>query len=917
MSLVSQTVSPLIDGVSQQADSLRLPSQGDEQINMYDSLVHGKMTRPPAEYGAKINASSAYEGVQVHEIIRDSADRYRVIFLNGSIQVYNAVTGSPETVETPDGTAYLLTADPLRDIRAVTVGDYTFFTNRTIEVKRGTKKSGAAKNEALIWVRAADYGTKYTLTLDGVSTSFFTSLGTSASSRQEISTEEIAKKFVTAIEGNSAFDGYTVTQYGSSVYIVKTDGTDFTIAVSDGLADTGVLAVKGSVQKFEDLPARAKNGFVVEVAGDASNKFDNYYVVYDDNGTPSQNGVWRETVRPDVLVALDAATMPHQLVKDGVVKDDLEHKGVPAGPTYAKGGEVLVLDGWEDAADSGINRDRNKAVVMRAHGTSLQSNLEGLTAEEAEIRAYFDINTSPMQTGESIRVALYISTGTADVFSTTPGRDGDSNPALWTLLQEKTYEAGLTLVDEYVSGTVTSPANHDLRLCIFYASAAWGTEGPTESKRAIVTTHPQTHIRQPGIQIRIPKSRAITFDPTLVYPQGMQVDALIDAVLFTRTLATDETGAQLATALNTLIDAHANFISTQPSTGKLEVKRAAGGIPTASVTFTFSTTTKFFNSDLSLTPSSLVGKTLENLSDGSKGVVSANTATTITVAPLAGGVNNVFAKGDLCRVVGAAGTWVFSRVEWREREVGDLSTNPYPSFVGKKINEVFFTRNRLGFTAQENVVLSGAGDMFNFFRSSSVELLDDDVIDVQSASQDIAYFHSAVEWNEAMYLFSDNGMYLLSGDPILTPSSVRLDRVGKFINSPKVRPLVSGNRLFFTRGKPTATQVMEVKPLDADTFIAEDITKHVPTYLKGQPVDIAGDDTFGFLAVLTDNDRKHLFVHSYRYDGEDKIQSSWSRWEFAAGTYIVSISMVDGTLVLITKHSDGLFLETINLDVTI
>ena len=43
--------------------------------------------------------------------------------------------------------------------------------------------------------------------------------------------------------------------------------------------------------------------------------------------------------------------------------------------------------------------------------------------------------------------------------------------------------------------------------------------------------------------------------------------------------------------------------------------------------------------------------------------------------------------------------------KWGERTVGDIISAPDPSFIGSKINNVFFFRNRLGFLAGDNVIL--------------------------------------------------------------------------------------------------------------------------------------------------------------------------------------------------------------------
>src|SRR5690606_22993232 len=43
----------------------------------------------------------------------------------------------------------------------------------------------------------------------------------------------------------------------------------------------------------------------------------------------------------------------------------------------------------------------------------------------------------------------------------------------------------------------------------------------------------------------------------------------------------------------------------------------------------------------------------------------------------------------------ADGTFTFETLDWGERTVGDLESAPDPSFVGRKISDIFFYRNRL------------------------------------------------------------------------------------------------------------------------------------------------------------------------------------------------------------------------------
>ena len=74
--------------------------------------------------------------------------------------------------------------------------------------------------------------------------------------------------------------------------------------------------------------------------------------------------------------------------------------------------------------------------------------------------------------------------------------------------------------------------------------------------------------------------------------------------------------------------------------------------------------------------------------------------------------------------------YTFDAETYADRGVGDDDTNPFPSFVGQKINDVFFYRNRLGFLADENVIFSQAGEFFNFFNKTVLIGVDIAPIDV-------------------------------------------------------------------------------------------------------------------------------------------------------------------------------------------
>ena len=86
--------------------------------------------------------------------------------------------------------------------------------------------------------------------------------------------------------------------------------------------------------------------------------------------------------------------------------------------------------------------------------------------------------------------------------------------------------------------------------------------------------------------------------------------------------------------------------------------------------------------------------------------------------------------------------------KWGERTVGDLVSAPDPSFINAKINNVFFFRNRLGFLADDNVVLSRVSEFFNFFPETVLSVIDSDPIDVAASHTKVAILKNAVTMGE-------------------------------------------------------------------------------------------------------------------------------------------------------------------------
>ena len=102
--IINHAIPNLINGVSQQPETLRLSSQSTSQINGYSSVVEGLRKSPPTEFVKKIK-SSQLTNAFVHTINRDTAERYIVIITDDDIEVYDT-NGTEKTVVDGVGSSF-------------------------------------------------------------------------------------------------------------------------------------------------------------------------------------------------------------------------------------------------------------------------------------------------------------------------------------------------------------------------------------------------------------------------------------------------------------------------------------------------------------------------------------------------------------------------------------------------------------------------------------------------------------------------------------------------------------------------------------------------------------------------------------------------------------------------------------------
>ena len=662
MPLLVNSVPNLAQGVSQQPDNLRYPGQCDEQINAWATVVEGLVKRPPTTYTKKIGDSDPGVNLFTHFVKRDETNKYCVtVSLGNSVSigqvgVIDLETGNNIPVTTTSiATSYLSgITNPLADLRALTVADYTFLVNNKKTVaKDANAYSSIPDREALIVVKLGDYSKYYSVYIDDTlvpwsalhgsqhsPAGFPATYKSGASGDTNADTEHIAADLAQLISAQ-----YSTTRTGI---------TD--ISFTSGTGNTGWL--EGDIKIASDTRVvgfgGAPTGAVLAISASEYPKRVEFVV--------------KQTVGGET----NESAKGFCEVLNGVITDFIfTHNGNDYNTDIATNPLSVVLS--QKAFYNGSWR--------LIHGnTPVAPNTITPTAPTAGNIAPFIVEVE----GSIIRLRKTINVsngGTNYLLKEQHVATSDNEPGSgqsWTDFWEETSStAGVTA---WVSGTLYSKGT-DFRvrstdglsnegLGVVYKEVSSITDLPKQCfNNFVVKVLGDADIDQDDYYVRF------TTKDKEKFGEGSWVETV--------GWEQDENKAGVFGGIQTKLDA-----TTMPITL----------VPVVSL-------------------GNIVSFKLQTPQED-----------VIAISP--------------------------NEIGWRSRQAGDDNTNPFPSFVGGTINEVFFFKNRLGFLTDSNVIFSEADEYFNFFRTTTQQLLDSAPIDVGLSHTKVAILQHAVPFQEKLMLFS-------------------------------------------------------------------------------------------------------------------------------------------------------------------
>jgi hypothetical protein len=240
------------------------------------------------------------------------------------------------------------------------------------------------------------------------------------------------------------------------------------------------------------------------------------------------------------------------------------------------------------------------------------------------------------------------------------------------------------------------------------------------------------------------------------------------------------------------------------------------------------------------------------------------------------------------------GTFTFRRLDtsdplgnsWVDRQVGDDTTNPMPSFVGQTITNVFFYRNRLGFTTNENVVLSQPADYFNFFVNSAITISDADPIDIAASDVKPAYLNHVLPLQKGVILFSESAQFMLFTDSDqFSARTAQLKKLSSFECSPIIAPVDLGTSVMFTTGSAAHTRAFEMVIQD-ETVPPKllEQTRVIPEFIPNDVSIVSNSPQTGIVTYAKAGDDT-LYNYKYYDSGTQREQSAWYTWTLVGNVY--------------------------------
>ena len=249
---------------------------------------------------------------------------------------------------------------------------------------------------------------------------------------------------------------------------------------------------------------------------------------------------------------------------------------------------------------------------------------------------------------------------------------------------------------------------------------------------------------------------------------------------------------------------------------------------------------------------------------------------------------------------------------WDKCQVGDTITNPEPSFVGKKISNLVFFRNRLCVLADENIIMSRPGDFFNFWNKSAITFANTDPIDLSVSSTYPSIIYDAIQVNSGIVLFTKNQQFMLTTDSdILNPSTAKINAIADYNFNHKTNPVTLGTTIGFLDNAGKYTRFFEMAGIrrEGEPQVVEQ--SKVVSKLFDSDLDIISSSRENATIFFSGKNKATLYGFRYFNATEKREQQAWFTWELSGNVQYHCI--LDDALYAVVRNGSNDVLQKFDL----
>lgn len=244
-------------------------------------------------------------------------------------------------------------------------------------------------------------------------------------------------------------------------------------------------------------------------------------------------------------------------------------------------------------------------------------------------------------------------------------------------------------------------------------------------------------------------------------------------------------------------------------------------------------------------------------------------------------------------------------IPWAIRQIGDKSTNPYPSFIeaSTPISNVGIFQNRLFLASGEIVLLSASDEFFDLWRESAFYKTDADPFEVFADTNELNVIKYAEDFDGDLIFFSDNGQFIMSGEVSQTFKTAAIASVSQFKANLLATPVLSGDNIFFATDYGNFVGVRELYTDGTDaTKRALPITEHVDEYITGNFVHMATSTNLNALCCLSNDKVDEIYVYEWKRNvGRELQQQAWHKWKMQEGIEVEWLGFIESLLYAVMK----------------